>query len=83
MDWRYLDLRRDVNQLIFAVQTTAEQAMREYWLQHNFIEIHSPKIVGAPSESGAELFTLPYFEKTAYLAQSPPILQADGDGCRF
>ena len=71
LDWRYLDLRRDVNQLIFAVQTTAEQAMREYWIQHNFIEIHSPKIVGAPSESGAELFSLPYFEKTAYLAQSP------------
>jgi aspartyl-tRNA synthetase len=71
LDWRYLDLRRDVNRLIFEVQTTAEQAMREYWLAHNFIEMHSPKIVGAPSESGAELFTLPYFETTAYLAQSP------------
>jgi aspartyl-tRNA synthetase len=71
LDWRYLDLRRDVNQLIFEVQTTAEQAMREYWLDHNFIEIHSPKIMGAPSESGAELFTIPYFETTAYLAQSP------------
>ncbi len=71
LDWRYLDLRRDVNRLIFDVQTTAEQAMREYWLAHNFIEMHSPKIVGAPSESGAELFTLPYFENTAYLAQSP------------
>ena len=71
LDWRYLDLRRDVNRLIFDVQTTAEQAMREYWLAHNFVEMHSPKIVGAPSESGAELFTLPYFETTAYLAQSP------------
>ena len=40
LDWRYLDLRRDVNQLIFEVQTTAEQAMREYWIQHDFIEIH-------------------------------------------
>ncbi|MFN2302581.1 MAG: aspartate--tRNA(Asn) ligase [Anaerolineales bacterium] len=71
LDWRYLDLRRDVNRLIFEVQTTAEQAMREYWLDHEFIEIHSPKIMGAPSESGAELFSLPYFETTAYLAQSP------------
>ena len=71
LDWRYVDLRRDVNQLIFEVETTAEQAMREYWLKHNFIEIHSPKIMGAPSESGAELFSLPYFETTAYLAQSP------------
>lgn len=71
LDWRYLDLRRDFNRLIFEVQTTAEQAMREYWLEHDFIEIHSPKIMGAPSESGAELFSLPYFETTAYLAQSP------------
>ncbi len=71
LDWRYLDLRRDVNRLIFEVQTTAEQAMREYWLDHDFIEIHSPKIMGMPSESGAELFSLPYFETTAYLAQSP------------
>lgn len=71
LDWRYLDLRRDLNRLIFEVQTTAEQAMREYWIERDFIEMHSPKIVGAPSESGAELFTLPYFETTAYLAQSP------------
>jgi nondiscriminating aspartyl-tRNA synthetase len=71
LDWRYLDLRREINQLIFSVQTTAEQAMREYWLDHDFIEIHSPKIMGMPSESGAELFSLPYFETTAYLAQSP------------
>ncbi|MDY6867071.1 MAG: aspartate--tRNA(Asn) ligase [Chloroflexota bacterium] len=71
LDWRYLDLRRDINRLIFEIQTTAEQAMREYWLDHDFIEIHSPKIMGAPSESGAELFSLPYFETTAYLAQSP------------
>jgi aspartyl-tRNA synthetase len=71
LDWRYLDLRRDINRLTFEIQTTAEQAMREYWLAHDFIEIHSPKIMGAPSESGAELFTIPYFETTAYLAQSP------------
>jgi aspartyl-tRNA synthetase len=71
LDWRYLDLRRDINRMIFEVQTTAEQAMREYWLDNDFIEIHSPKIMGAPSESGAELFSLPYFETTAYLAQSP------------
>jgi aspartyl-tRNA synthetase len=45
--------------------------MREFWLKNDFIEIHSPKIMGAPSESGAELFSIPYFEKTAYLAQSP------------
>jgi len=71
LDWRYLDLRRDINHLIFEVETTTEQAMREFWLEQNFIEIHSPKIMGTPSESGAELFSLPYFDTTAYLAQSP------------
>ncbi len=71
LDWRYLDLRRERNRLIFEVQTTLEAAMRAYWLDHDFIEIHSPKILGAASESGAELFSLKYFETTAYLAQSP------------
>lgn len=71
LDWRYMDLRRPYNSLLFQVQTTLEMAMREYWLQHNFIEIHSPKLTGSPSESGAELFSLDYFERKAYLAQSP------------
>lgn len=71
MDWRYLDLRRPVNLLLFTVQTTILAAFREYWLAHNFIEINSPKLLGAPSESGAELFEVPYFDRKAYLAQSP------------
>ncbi len=70
-DWRYLDLRHPKNLLIFKIQTLAEMAMREFWLKENFIEIHSPKLLSAPSESGAELFELKYFETTAYLAQSP------------
>jgi nondiscriminating aspartyl-tRNA synthetase len=71
MDWRYLDLRRPENLLIFQVETTIEMAMREYWVQNSFIEIHTPKLMGSPSESGAELFELPYFDGKAYLAQSP------------
>ncbi|HEY6104271.1 MAG TPA: aspartate--tRNA(Asn) ligase [bacterium] len=70
-NWRYLDLRRPENYLIFQVQTAAEHAMREYWLREGFIEIHSPKLMGSPSESGAELFSLEYFGRPAYLAQSP------------
>ena len=70
-DWRYMDLRRPVNNLFFKVETVVELAMREYWTKNNFIEIHTPKLVGAPSESGAELFSLDYFERKAYLAQSP------------
>ncbi len=71
MDWRFMDLRRPQNALIFQVQTAIEMAMREFWLQNGFIEIHTPKLMGSPSESGAELFDLDYFDRKAYLAQSP------------
>ena len=71
LDWRYLDMRRPQVAAIFQVQTTAEMAFREYWHQHKFMEVHSPKLMGSPSESGAELFTVQYFEGTAYLSQSP------------
>jgi len=71
LDNRFLDLRTNRNYLIFKAQTLAEMAMREYWIKHNFIEIHSPKILGTASESGAEVFSLDYFGKTVYLAQSP------------
>lgn len=71
LDWRFLDLRRPENFLIFKVQTTVEEAMREYWISEGFIEIHSPKFMGTASESGGELFRVEYFGRTAYLAQSP------------
>ncbi|NPV56427.1 MAG: aspartate--tRNA(Asn) ligase [Anaerolineae bacterium] len=71
MDWRFLDLRRKENLLLFQVQTELLAAMRDYWLQNDFIEINTPKLMGSPSESGAELFEVPYFETKAYLAQSP------------
>jgi aspartyl-tRNA synthetase len=71
LDWRFLDLRQPHNQLIFRIQTTVEMAMREFWISNGFIELHTPKIMGSPSEGGAELFTLDYFGKTASLAQSP------------
>jgi len=71
MDWRYLDLRRKENLLIFQIETTVEMAMRQYWVEHDFIEMQSPKIMGSPSESGAELFEMIYFDRKAYLSQSP------------
>jgi nondiscriminating aspartyl-tRNA synthetase len=71
IDWRYLDLRRPDRRLIFEVQTTVEHAMREFWRQQGFVEIHTPKLMGSASESGAELFKVEYFERMAYLAQSP------------
>ena len=71
LDWRYIDLRDPKKLLIFKIQTSAEHAMREFWLRNGFTEIHSPKLVEGASESGAELFKLDYFGQEASLAQSP------------
>jgi len=71
MDWRFLDLRHPKQQLIFRIQTTFLHALRTYWIEHDFIEVQTPKLMASPSESRAELFQLDYFETTAYLAQSP------------
>jgi aspartyl-tRNA synthetase len=71
LDWRFLDLRRPAARLVFEVQTTAERAMREVWRRQGFLEIHSPKIRATANRSGRELFTLDYFGRPAYLAQSP------------
>jgi len=71
MDWRYLELRNPKNLLIFELQTVIEYAMREYWMNNGFIEIHSPKLMSTSSESGSELFKLDYFGGDAYLSQSP------------
>jgi aspartyl-tRNA synthetase len=72
LDWRHLDLRRRPGaRLVFAVQTTVEQAMREFAYSRGCTELHTPKLMGTASESGAEVFKLGYFGRSAYLAQSP------------
>lgn len=71
MDWRFLDLRHPRQNLIFRIQTTFLHALRTYWVEHEFVEVQTPKLMASPSESRAELFQLEYFDTTAYLAQSP------------
>lgn len=71
LDYRFIDLRNDKNTFMFQVQSTLIQYMREYLYQHEFIEIHTPKLIGAASESGSEVFEVKYFDRSAYLAQSP------------
>ncbi|WP_234543813.1 aspartate--tRNA(Asn) ligase [Streptomyces shenzhenensis] len=72
LDWRFLDVRRRPQaRLLFAVQTTLEQGMREYAYAQGCTEMHTPKLMGTASESGAEVFELGYFDRSAYLAQSP------------
>lgn len=73
MDWRWLDLRKPNTALIFKIWTTMEHAFRTYLITNDFIEIHSPKLTVMATESGAELFEVKYFDKKAYLAQSPQL----------
>lgn len=71
MDYRWLDLRSERNTLIFRIQSYLVQAMREFLYREDFMEIHTPKLIGAASESGSDVFEVKYFDRTAYLAQSP------------
>jgi aspartyl-tRNA synthetase len=72
LDWRFLDVRRrPAARLVFAVQTTVERAMREFAYASGCTEMHTPKLMATASESGAEVFELGYFGRSAYLAQSP------------
>ena len=71
MDYRWLELRNDENTLIFKIQSYLIQVMRDYLYKNNFMEIHTPKIIGTASESGSSVFEIKYFDRLAYLAQSP------------
>lgn len=71
LDWRYLDLRKKENALIFKVWTLMDQVYTNVLTDHGFLQIHSPKITGSPSEGAAELFEVDYFGGKAYLTQSP------------
>lgn len=71
LDYRWIDLRTERNQMIYRFQSYLVNAMREYLLNNDFIEIHTPKFIATASESGADVFEVKYFDRKAYLAQSP------------
>lgn len=71
LDYRFIDLRNDRNMLIFKIQSDFVRYMREYLYNEGFTEIHTPKLIGAASESGSDVFEVKYFKDKAYLAQSP------------
>jgi len=83
LDYRWIDLRRPELNLLFRAQTTFLHALRTWWVEHDFVEIHTPKLMSSPSESRAELFQVPYFETTAYLAQSPQHFKQMGQAAGF
>ena len=71
MDYRWIDLRREKNHLMLDLQTTLTAALREFLVERDFVEIHTPKLIAAASESGSDVFEVKYFDGHAYLAQSP------------
>lgn len=70
---RVLDLRTTTNNAIFRLQSAVCLLFREYLVKKDFMEIHTPKMIGAASEGGSNVFKISYFKQSAYLAQSPQL----------
>ncbi len=73
LNWRFLDFRGEESNAIFKIQSKILQTFREFFANRHYVEIQPPVIIASASEGGAELFSLKYFEKDAYLAQSPQL----------
>ena len=73
LDNRFIDLRDPEIRAKFTVGTQVADTFADVMEANAFDEIYPPGIIGSASEGGSELFSLPYFEKTAYLAQSPQL----------
>lgn len=73
LDNRIIDLRTVPNQAIFSIQAGVCNLFREFLTSQGFNEIHTPKIISAASEGGANVFEVTYFKGKAYLAQSPQL----------
>jgi aspartyl-tRNA synthetase len=71
LDYRWVDLRSQRNNLMMRVATVMGNKFREYCIKNNFVEIQGPRIISAASEGGANVFEVKYFDRKAYLAQSP------------
>ncbi|XP_022804646.1 aspartate--tRNA ligase, cytoplasmic-like [Stylophora pistillata] len=73
LDNRIIDLRTVPNQAIFSIQAGVCHLFREFLTSQGFHEVHTPKIISAASEGGANVFEVTYFKGKAYLAQSPQL----------
>jgi len=77
LDARALDLRNPKVSAIFKIKSSFLSAARAYLRDRGFIEVNTPKIIGAAAEGGAELFKVKYFDREAYLAQSPQLYKEE------
>jgi nondiscriminating aspartyl-tRNA synthetase len=81
LNFRWVDTRTPANQAIFRIQSGVCQLFREFLITRNFIEIHTPKLIGGASEGGSNVFTLKYFDQPACLAQSPQLYKQMAAAC--
>ncbi len=82
-DYRWLDLRKPEKAKIFKVWTELEKGFRKYWAENNFIQLYPPNFLETQSESGAEVFTVNYFDRKAFLPQSPQFYKQMGIASGF
>jgi len=73
LDFRSLDLRNPKVLAIFKIRSSALQAIRTFLYDRGFLEVNSPKIIASATEGGAALFPLLFYNKEAFLAQSPQL----------
>jgi nondiscriminating aspartyl-tRNA synthetase len=73
LDWRVLHFRTEEARAIFKIQATIAKAFRDFFTARGYLEIQPPVIIATASEGGAELFSVKYFDRDAYLAQSPQL----------
>lgn len=73
LDNRVIDLRTLSNQAIFRLSSGVCKLFRDYLSERDFVEFHTPKLIAAASEGGADVFKVTYFNKAAFLAQSPQL----------
>ena len=73
LDNRFIDLRKPETQAIFKIRNVVIAAVHKYLRSQNFIEVHTPNIIPSSSEGGTDVFKVKYFEKEAFLAQSPQL----------
>ncbi len=73
LDYRGLDLKKPKIKAIFKIQNEIAHSFREFFYNKDFMEVQLPSVISSSSEGGTELFSVNYFEKKAYLAQSPQL----------
>lgn len=77
LDARALDLCQERNIAIFRIQHTAAETIRNFLFEKGFLEVHTPRIIGSATEGGTALFSVDYYNRKAFLAQSPQLYKEE------